>query len=194
MFILTRIADLITIAPSTFTTSTRQALEDEINSRYANKIIHKVGLCICLFDILKTSEGLIGYGTGMVNVNVEFRLVVFRPFKGEVLTGRISSASAQGIHVRLDFFDEILIPSNYLFENCTFDHAEQVWIWHNGDDMLYLDKNEIIRFRVEEERFIDKTPVNPSLRDQTEGDKNPPYQIIVSSYSFVVPVVHFVDD
>lgn len=42
-------------------------------------------------------DGIIGYGTGKANVNVEFRLVVFRPFKGEIILGQISSASERGI-------------------------------------------------------------------------------------------------
>ena len=79
------------------------------------KVIQKVGLCICVYDILTASEGYIGHGTGIANVNgkvpyqicrsipnlqgriVEFRLVVFRPFKGEVLVGKISSSTEHGI-------------------------------------------------------------------------------------------------
>ena len=33
------------------------------------QVVQKIGLCICLWDILWTSEGLIGQGDGMVNVN-----------------------------------------------------------------------------------------------------------------------------
>ena len=33
------------------------------------QVIQKIGLCICLYDLLKASEGLIGHGTGIVNVN-----------------------------------------------------------------------------------------------------------------------------
>ena len=33
------------------------------------QVIQKIGLCISLYDILWTSEGLIGHGTGLVNVN-----------------------------------------------------------------------------------------------------------------------------
>lgn len=32
-------------------------------------MIQEIGLCICLYDILKASDGLIGHGTGIVNVN-----------------------------------------------------------------------------------------------------------------------------
>jgi len=53
---------------------------------------------------------------GGAHVNVEFRMIVFRPFKGEVLTGRISSATAAGVKVRTDFFDEVFVPAGALFE------------------------------------------------------------------------------
>jgi len=33
------------------------------------QVIQKIGLCICLYDILKASDGLIGHGTGIANVN-----------------------------------------------------------------------------------------------------------------------------
>lgn len=32
-------------------------------------MIQKIGLCICLYDILKASDGVVGHGTGIVNVN-----------------------------------------------------------------------------------------------------------------------------
>ena len=60
-------------------------------------MIQKIGLCLCLYDILKVQDGIIGYGTGKANVNVNFRLIVFRPFKGEIIVGQIASASDLGI-------------------------------------------------------------------------------------------------
>ena len=35
----------------------------------ASQVIQKIGLCICVYDILDASDGLIGHGTGIVNVN-----------------------------------------------------------------------------------------------------------------------------
>jgi len=70
---------------------------------------------------------------------VEFRLVVFRPFRGEVMNARIRSSSAAGIYrlcshsfpivdrvdffltlepVKVDFFDDIFIPYDMLPEGC----------------------------------------------------------------------------
>jgi DNA-directed RNA polymerase III subunit RPC8 len=94
----TKIADLVQIAPAQFEKHSRVAIENNINAKYANRVIQKIGLCICMYDILWASEGLIGHGTGLVNVNVEFRLIVFRPFKGETLLGKISSATPDGLN------------------------------------------------------------------------------------------------
>lgn len=117
-----------------------------------------IGLCICLFDILYASDGTVKAGDGCSYVTVEFRLVVFRPFIGEVITGKTTSSSPEGIKVSLGFFDDIFIPSALLFEGSTYDDAEQTWVWHTDDSDLYLDNDEVIRFRVEEEIFIDCTP------------------------------------
>ena len=78
------------------------------------QVIQKIGLGICFYDLLKASEGQIGHdNTGIVNVNgpnslyklpgslltdpVVFRLLVFRPFRSEIICGRIASATEQGM-------------------------------------------------------------------------------------------------
>ncbi|KAI9746116.1 MAG: DNA-directed RNA polymerase III subunit rpc25 [Claussenomyces sp. TS43310] len=194
----TKISDLVQIAPEDFSKSSISAIEDNINAKYSNKVIQEVGLCICLYDVLSASEGLIGHGTGIVNVNgrqpltslrrdfllilvtVEFRLIVFRPFKHEVMFGKISSSSVHGIRLRLDFFDEITVTPDMLPENTYFDHNEQVWIWRNeGADDLYFDNHESVRFRVEAEEWVDQSPLGPS--DKEEGiERESPYRIIAS--------------
>ncbi|KAI9838681.1 MAG: hypothetical protein M1819_004995 [Sarea resinae] len=181
MFILTTISDLVQISPEDFNKPSVEAIEDNINAKYANKVIQKIGLCICLYDILKASEGLIGHRTGIVNVNVEFRLIVFRPFKGEILFGKISSSSPAGIKIRLDFFDDIFVPPHLLFEETQFDHAEQVFIWRNDGNELFFDKNETVRFRVEAETWNDQSPTAPSERDTTSAiGRKSPYTIEAS--------------
>ncbi|KAG7122997.1 DNA-directed RNA polymerase III subunit RPC8 like protein [Verticillium longisporum] len=146
MFILTKIADLVQIAPDDFKKRSIVAIEDNINAKYANRVIQKIGLCICLYDLLWTSEGLIGHGTGLVNVNVEFRLVVFRPFKGEVMLGRIRSATPAGINLRTDFFDDIFVPFEDLPEGAEFNHRDQIWIWNCDEEtQLFYDIHEMIK-------------------------------------------------
>ncbi len=65
----TKLADLVQLTPEDLGRKTSQVIEDSINAKYANKVIQKIGLCICLYDLLFASEGLIGHGSGLVNVN-----------------------------------------------------------------------------------------------------------------------------
>jgi DNA-directed RNA polymerase III subunit RPC8 len=150
---------VIQISPTDFVKPSAQAIEDNIHDKYSNKVLQDVGLCICFWDMLKASEGLISQGDGMVNVNgrfgfpasgnpfatecnthswlaVVFRLVVFRPFKGEIIQGSIIDANPEGLRstattnltskdstladqhfpVGLDFFSDIWIPASNLFD------------------------------------------------------------------------------
>jgi len=59
----------VQIPPFEFYKRSRHEVEDKINEKYSNKVVQKVGLCVCMYDLLKVSDGLIGHGTGFVNVN-----------------------------------------------------------------------------------------------------------------------------
>ncbi|KAJ5088196.1 DNA-directed RNA polymerase III subunit 22.9 kDa [Penicillium angulare] len=180
MFILTTISDLIQIAPQDFSKFSAVAIEDNINEKYANKVIQKIGLCISFYDLLESSDGLIGHGTGLVNVNVKFRMIVFRPFKGEIMLGKIASGTELGIKIGVEFFNDILIPPELLLPGAKFDYSDQVWTWDNDDGTtLYFDVGELVRFRIEAEEWHDQIPNGPDS-DQTVTERKAPYSIIGS--------------
>ncbi|MCJ1254457.1 DNA-directed RNA polymerase III subunit rpc25 [Lignoscripta atroalba] len=155
MFILTTISDLVQISPEDFQKPSAEAIEDNINAKYANKVIQKIGLCICVYDILKASDGLIGHGTGIVNVNV-----------------------------RLDFFDDITVPQQLMFPESTFNIAEQCWVWKNEGQEYFYDKHEWVRVRVEQEHWHDQSPVAPSEREAMSAqERKSPYSITVRGFT-----------
>lgn len=75
------------IAPEDFIKPSAEAIEDNINRKYSNKVsqaplssrfihldqvLQKIGLAICFYDLLETSDGFVGHdNTGTVNVNGE---------------------------------------------------------------------------------------------------------------------------
>ncbi|EFR02068.1 DNA-directed RNA polymerase III polypeptide [Nannizzia gypsea CBS 118893] len=182
MFILTTISDLVQIAPEDFSKLSAVAIEDNINEKYANKVIQNVGLCVAFYDLLESSDGLIGHGTGLVNVNVKFRMIVFRPFKGEVIIGKITNGTEQGIKIGIEFFNDIIVPPDMLLDGARFDMKDQVWIWDNGEGgIFYFDVGETVRFRVEQEEWHDQVPSAPDLQDGVAApDRKPPYSIVGS--------------
>lgn len=131
MFVLAELEDTVKIVPNDFKKDNLNAVTDVLNEKYANKVVQEVGHCICVHDILNVTEGFILYLDGCSYVRgiscairiitctqrfflVTFRLVVFRPFVGEILVGKIKSSSPAGVVVTLGFFDDILIPGGAL--------------------------------------------------------------------------------
>lgn len=87
-----------------------------------------------------------------------FRILVLRPFRGEVIEGVISEATPAGLRIRLDeLFDDITVPGpSNLLDPSRFDPKEKTWVWTSEDDsQFFFDKGERVRFRVEEEIWTD---------------------------------------
>ncbi|EMG47792.1 RPC25 DNA-directed RNA polymerase III subunit RPC8 [Candida maltosa Xu316] len=189
MFILSEISDLIRIPPSSFNVPIELSLKDELHQKYSNKIIANLGLAICVWDILDIKDGLLKPGDGGSYVEVCFRMMMWKPFRGEILTGWITECNAKGIKVRTAFFDEIWIPKEFLFENCEYRESENVWVYLLEENELFLDVDEKIRFRVEEELFYNVKPkVDDQNDEETEEEKAknvlPPYSITASCQDY----------
>ncbi|CAE6456929.1 unnamed protein product [Rhizoctonia solani] len=135
-------------------------------------------------------------------------MVVFRPARSEVIAGKVKSSTEDGIRVTLGFFDDIYIPRDYLPVPSAFDHNEQAFFWlpphHWTSDeppsttqlldtdittRLYLDRNEVIRLRVERDEFYDNEPgprkadtSQPGQEERVEddADRKAPYTITAS--------------
>lgn len=185
MFILSELTDLIRILPQNFNLATPTALKDEIHIKYSNKVISNLGLGISVWDILEIKDGMLKPGDGGSYVEVKFRLIVWKPFVGEVLSGWVADCTPEGIKVRMEFFDDIFIPKNYIFENSVFKPADKAWVWEPDEETkLYIDVNEMIRFRVEEEVFANIKPKLSSealaLDSEQEQQRAPPYALIAS--------------
>ncbi|KAJ1980218.1 DNA-directed RNA polymerase III complex subunit Rpc25 [Dimargaris xerosporica] len=161
MFVLATLCDSIKVEPAQFRQSPVDAVHEEINRKYANRIIQYVGLCVTVFDVLSLSEGLVYHSSGTANYDTRFRLVVFRPFVGEVLLGKVRSCSELGVHVSLGFFEDVLIPPLLLPDHSEFDAQEQAWVWKYEGNELFIDNGESIRFRVVEELFTQVAPEPP---------------------------------
>ncbi|TVY20444.1 DNA-directed RNA polymerase III subunit RPC8, partial [Lachnellula arida] len=163
----TKIADLVQIEPKDFNKDSNMAIEDNINLKYSNKVIQKIGLCICLYDLLSASDGLIGHGTGLINVNV-------RTPPSLLVLPRLNAAT-----VRTKFFNEIWVPIEKLPAGTYFADTTQEMIWAPEGDKMYFDNHETVRFRVEEEEWNDAAPVGPK-REGIEVERKSPYKLVGS--------------
>nr|CAG4637344.1 EOG090X0DHL [Ceriodaphnia reticulata]SVE73189.1 EOG090X0DHL [Ceriodaphnia reticulata] len=166
MFVLTLVKQTVRVPAEKFNRDIDQAISEELNLKFANKVVLNVGLCIALWDITKRGESFILPGDSGHHTKVEFRYVVFRPFMEQVLVGRIKNCDKESVQVSLGFFDDIFIPAENLQNTSRFDETEHAWIWEyeseEGKHDLFMDTGEEIRFKVVAEDFSDTTPSGPS--------------------------------
>lgn len=127
-----------------------------------------------------------------MNVNVDFRVVVFRPFRGEIVSATISHSNPiKGIYLSHDFFEDVVVPPETLFESTEWGHDDQgiaAFIWRPKNEEsgetndYYFDRHEQCLYRVEEEQWRDLTPnmVMPSKpfaasEQEEKGARKIPY-------------------
>ncbi|KAJ2913672.1 hypothetical protein MD484_g6738, partial [Candolleomyces efflorescens] len=206
MFQLAIIKDTIPIHPQHFGLAPSDAITGELNKKYANRVLHEVGLCVCVFDLADVGEGRVRYGDGFLWYKVTFRMVVFRPFVSEVVVAKVKSSDEDGIRLSMGFFDDMYIPAIYLPQPCAFDPNERAHFWlpdsplTSTSDLLdtptsermYIDTNEVVRVRVEQDEFYDDEPgpakvVEGVIQDPAggvdkglAGNKRPPYSVVCS--------------
>jgi len=188
---------VIQIKPIEFNKSSFRAIEDWVNTKYADKVIHKVGLCVGFHSLISASEGLIGHGNGIVNVNVDFRMIVFRPHKGEILRGTITHSNVKGIFLSMDFFEDIVVSPKLMFENTSWDKDDtgtETFIWRaddgeGGSNEFYFDQAEKCLFRVEDESWVDLSPQmkRPEDFDAAQVDE---YGLRIGPYKIVASMMH----
>ncbi len=85
--------------------------------------------------------------------------MVFKPFVGEVLIGKIRSCTEEGLNISLTFFDDIFIPAHCFQPGTTFNPSERLWVWNYDGNELFMDLEEPIRFRVLVQSFTETAPV-----------------------------------
>uniref|UniRef100_A0A0G4I560 RNA polymerase III subunit Rpc25 domain-containing protein n=1 Tax=Chromera velia CCMP2878 TaxID=1169474 RepID=A0A0G4I560_9ALVE len=149
MFLLYGFDDTIQVQPEDFDKNLVEQLKSSIITKYVDRVVANVGLVVAFSDFLEINEGTIHAGDGAAHFKVSFRLVVFKPFEGEVITGRIQSCDKSGIKVTLGFFEDVKVLCGRLMEPMSYDDTQRLWVWnYTEENKLFYDLGEIVRFRV----------------------------------------------
>jgi DNA-directed RNA polymerase III subunit RPC8 len=111
-----------------------QVLREQIEIKYSNRILLHVGLCVTFYDFISIGDPYIYPSEGSSIQIVRFRMVVFRPFVGETMTGKLVRSNREGLKISVDFFDDILIPAALLQAPCVYNPADGLWTWKYGEN------------------------------------------------------------
>ncbi|KAG9451765.1 hypothetical protein H6P81_004669 [Aristolochia fimbriata] len=178
MFALSLIEHNLPIPPRLQHLPLMKAISGELEKLFLDKVIQKLGLCISVHDIRSAEGGIVLPGEGSSTYKVVFRLIMFRPFVGEVLIGKVEKCDDKGLQLTLGFFNDIYVPEHLLRKPCKYQKVskdEGVWIWDYEGDELTIEKNEEIRFRVYSVKY-------PTIPIEQEKDEKPfaPMEITIS--------------
>ena len=167
MYVLVVLQDKLKIQPEQFDRDTADVLIEQIEIKYSNKVILDVGLCVCFYDFLEVQESYVYPGEGSCHQVVKFRMVIFRPFITETLTGKILRSDADGIYISMGFFQDITVPASRIRQPASFNPDTKCWTWHyihdDGSDDFPLAAGDEIRFKVQDCIF---TTVTASMKER----------------------------
>lgn len=93
MFVLSVLEDDVRVLPSDLTKAPLDAVTDVLQSRFLDKVIPDLGLVITVYDVTSIEGGFVYPNDGAAYFKTVFRLVIFRPFLGEVLVGKLKSST-----------------------------------------------------------------------------------------------------
>ncbi|KAL6747919.1 DNA-directed RNA polymerase II, 19 kDa polypeptide, partial [Haematococcus lacustris] len=168
MFVLTAVEEEIRVQPADLNKRPIDAVTEMIEERFFDKVIPNVGLVVSLYDVQSIEGGFIYPNDGAAFFNVKFRIVVFRPFAGEVIVGKLKSCTKEGLHISLTFFEDIFVPEHALQDPSFYNESEKAWVWKwDGNDM-FMDVGEEVRLKVHSVRF--NPPPNPHDLANAVGD------------------------
>ncbi|KAJ4727369.1 DNA-directed RNA polymerase III subunit like [Melia azedarach] len=117
MFYTSKIQHTLRLPPHLLSLPLDEAIKIELENIFLDKLIANLGLCISIYDIDEIEGGFIYPGQGASTHKVKFRLIVFRPFVGEIISAKLKESDANGLRLSLGFFYDIYVPSHLFAES-----------------------------------------------------------------------------
>ncbi|XP_010542701.1 PREDICTED: DNA-directed RNA polymerase III subunit RPC8 [Tarenaya hassleriana] len=154
MFYLSELEHTLRVPPHLLNLPVEDAIKSVLESIFLDKVVAKLGLCVSVYDIQSIKGGFVFPGDGAASYTVVFRMVVFRPFVGEIIVAKLKESDADGLRLTLGFFEDIYVPSPLLpapnrFEADPCNRNQMRWVWeYDGQDYV-IDDSFKIKFRVE---------------------------------------------
>ncbi len=128
----------------------REAVAAALRAAFVDKVVHGTGLVVSLYDLLEVEGGTVYPSDGGAHYTATFRAVVFRPFVGEVLEGRVRAQDPEGLEVDLGFFGDVRVPRALLPGEpaATWGAAADEWSWASEGKPLFFVRGNVVRVRV----------------------------------------------
>ncbi|EOA38813.1 hypothetical protein CARUB_v10011131mg [Capsella rubella] len=154
MFYLSELEHSLRVPPHLLNLPLEDAIKSVLQNVFLDKVLVDLGLCVSVYDIKSIEGGIVLPGDGAATYKVVFRIVVFRPFVGEVIAAKFKESDTNGLRLTLGFFEDIyvpvpLIPTPNRCEPDPYNRKQMRWVWVFEGQEYIIDDSCQIKFRVE---------------------------------------------
>ena len=101
MFYLMQVEDHVRVEPKHFGLSTREAVEEQLNESYVNKVNKETGFVISIVSVDDVQEGIIIPGDGAAFYKSKFQILAWKPELHEFVYGTISEIANFGAFIEI---------------------------------------------------------------------------------------------
>lgn len=146
------------------------AIKGELEKLFLDKVVANLGLCISVYDIRSVDGGFIFPSDGAATYKVVFTLIVFRPYVGEVIIGKVKESDENGLRISLGFFEDIHVPVHLLPSKSEFtpdpnNGGKLRWVWDYEGVPCDIYETDEIRFRIHSIEYPAIPVEQPKERD-----------------------------
>jgi DNA-directed RNA polymerase subunit E'/Rpb7 len=143
----------------------------KLREKYISKILLDYGLVISIRKF-KIKSNLIVEIEGLINIEYEISLIIFKPQIGDILYGNIENSDETKIIVDCGII-KVKVPIEQILKPCFFNKKENVWIWnYNNENNFYYDKGKKCRMKVIDVKFKSKREISKIIEKNKLIEKN----------------------
>ena len=121
MYYKTKIEDTVRIPPYRFESPLEEVAIQTLNETYEGRLDKKLGLLICVNEIVEISEGRLIMGDGASYHNVVFEAIFFKPEQHEIFDGEVIDIVDYGAFVRIGPMDGLIHVSQVTDDYINYD-------------------------------------------------------------------------
>lgn len=141
-----------------------------LRNKYISKILLGQGIVVSI-QKFTIKSCLIVEIEGVINVEYDCSLIVFKPQVGDILYGKIIQSSINQVIVDCDLI-KVKVPFEQIMKPNNFDENENVWYWSYGQSNYYYDLGEEVRVKVVDLQFKNKNDITIIINKNAEIEKN----------------------
>ena len=168
MFFIMQFSKDVIVSPSDLSKDLKKIIRVKLLEQITGTCSPKYGYIIKVLNIGESGNGIIMEGSGDIIFKTEYKVVLMRPFKGEICDGIIDTVFEEGgIHVKVGPMI-VHIAKDDMQPNYILNRKDLCYV--NEKENIELKKGTKVRFRFKEIQF-DKNEFKPigTMRDNYLG-------------------------